>query len=224
MRSISEQLLGNPDSLRYDWPRTHADSLSSVQAQLEPLPSALHVPADHHREAHLRTGPRSRRAVIDGTDGTVLVCATALCEISFETSPVGPDPYPPCVRIPLAWPQCGPVLFVGPESPTSLYSAVVRAQSIVVSLAIILGLIAMQLSIAEVASVIGQSISRKLVGKKKTWWNRPLKGTWMWGIFVGFAVGILIASTFLRWALLAVAVLGIIFAALFRALRKQDEI
>lgn len=112
----------------------------------------------------------------------------------------------------------------GPESPTSLYSAVVRAQSIVVSLAIILGLIAMQLSIAEVASVIGQSISRKLVGKKKTWWNRPLKGTWMWGIFVGYAVGILIASTFLRWALLAVAVLGIIFAALFRALRKQDEI
>jgi hypothetical protein len=111
-----------------------------------------------------------------------------------------------------------------PEAPTSLYSTVVRIQSNVVDLAIVIGLVAMQWSVAEVASGIGKAISRTLVGKKKTWWNRPLTGKWMWGIYVGYAIGLLIASSFLRWALLAVAVLGAIFALIFRAIRDPDQI
>ena len=111
-----------------------------------------------------------------------------------------------------------------PEAPTSLYSAVVRIQAIVVDLAIVMGLVAMPWSIAEIASVIGKAISRKLVGKKKTWWNRPLTGKWMWGIYIGYAIALLIASSFLRWALMAVAVLGAIFALIFRAMRDPDQI
>jgi len=111
-----------------------------------------------------------------------------------------------------------------PESQASVYSAVVRSQEIVVNCAIALGLVGIIWSIAEVASVIGQRISHKLVGKRKMWWNRPLKGTWMLGYTIGYGIALLVASSFLRWTLLAVAVLGIVFAVIFRAIRNQDEI
>jgi hypothetical protein len=111
-----------------------------------------------------------------------------------------------------------------PESPESLYSTVVRIQDVLVSCGFVVGLIAMQWRIAEIAMVVGRRISRGLVGRRKTWWNRPLKGTWLWGSVVGYAISLLIVSSFLRWALLFVAILGILFAAMFRALRSDDEI
>lgn len=111
-----------------------------------------------------------------------------------------------------------------PASPTSLYSTVVRTQAIVVDLAIAVGLVAMQWSIAEIASVTGKAVSHKLVGKKTTWWNRPLTGKWMLGIYIGYAVGILIASSFVRWVLFLVAVLGAIFVLIFRVVREKDQI
>ncbi len=111
-----------------------------------------------------------------------------------------------------------------PDPEGSLHLAVIRAQDFVFTCAIVLGLIAIQWSIAEGASVIGHAVSHKLVGKKKTWWNRPLKGTWMLGSVIGYAIGLLIASSYLRWSLLAVAVLGIVFAMIFRVIHGENQI
>jgi hypothetical protein len=111
-----------------------------------------------------------------------------------------------------------------PESPAILYLTVIRIQDVLVSCAFVVGLIAMQWLIAEIAVVIGRRVTLRFVGRRKTWWNRPLKGTWLLGSVVGYAISLLIVSRFLRWALLAVAILGIFFAAIFRTLRSEDEI
>lgn len=66
----------------------------------------------------------------------------------------------------------------GPESEPNLCARVVRTQELVFRSAIVLGLIAVQWSIAEATSIMGRKISRRLVGTRKAWWNRPLKGTW----------------------------------------------
>lgn len=46
----------------------------------------------------------------------------------------------------------------------------------------------------------------------------------MLGIYIGYAVAILIASSFVRWVLFLVAVLGAIFALIFRVVREKDQI
>ena len=65
---------------------------------------------------------------------------------------------------------------------------------------------------------------RVLIGKKASWWNRPLKGRWMLGSLIGFAVSVLIASQIARWLVVMLIVLGGLFAIAFRLARKNDEI
>jgi hypothetical protein len=110
------------------------------------------------------------------------------------------------------------------QSGSLLYSTVVRIQEIIVKAATVTGVAAMAWLLGETASLLGQMISQKIVGKKNTWWNKPLKGFWMLGHVIGYAIALLIASSFLRWTLLAVGLLGLAFAAVFRATRKDDEI
>lgn len=104
------------------------------------------------------------------------------------------------------------------------YGAVVRLQQVIEQSALVTGLVVFYWSVGELASLLGKRISRGLVGRKKTWWNTPLTGTWMLGSGIGFAVSALIASSLLRWALIALGVWGCLFALLFRMSRKDGEI
>ncbi len=111
-----------------------------------------------------------------------------------------------------------------PESGTSVYGTVVLLQEIIEKCALVVGLVVFYWSTGEGASFLGKQISRRFVGRKKRWWNTPLKGTWMLGSLIGFAVSALIASSLLRWGLIALALLGCIFALIFRMSRNQSEI
>jgi hypothetical protein len=62
------------------------------------------------------------------------------------------------------------------------------------------------------------------VRRKKAWWNKPQKGIWMPGCVVGLAVGAFITSSFLRWAVISLSILGLILALIFRVRRSDDEI
>jgi hypothetical protein len=66
--------------------------------------------------------------------------------------------------------------------------------------------------------------TRIVIGKNSAWWNRQLEGWWMWGSLIGFAISILITSQIARWMAIALAVLGCLFALVFRFARKDDEI
>jgi len=66
--------------------------------------------------------------------------------------------------------------------------------------------------------------TRVVIGKKSAWWNRQLKGWWMGGSLIGFAISILITSQIARWLAITLAVLGCLFAMVFRFARKDDEI
>jgi len=50
------------------------------------------------------------------------------------------------------------------------------------------------------------------------------KGTWLWVSPIGFAVAALISSSFLRWVVVSVSVLGCLFALIFRMTRPEGEI
>jgi hypothetical protein len=63
-----------------------------------------------------------------------------------------------------------------------------------------------------------------ILGKKSTWWNRQLKGWWVLGGPIGFFIGGILTSAWLRWSLLLLSVLGCLFAIGFRLARGRDEI
>jgi hypothetical protein len=63
-----------------------------------------------------------------------------------------------------------------------------------------------------------------VIGKKSAWWNRQLTGKWLWGIWIGFAISVLIASQIVRWLAIALAVLGCLFAIIFHYMREDGEI
>jgi hypothetical protein len=111
-----------------------------------------------------------------------------------------------------------------PESRAPVYSTAVRLQEIIVNCAIAIGIIVFFWSIAEVAKFLGKAISKRFAGRKKTWWNKPLGTTWMWGSPIGTALCALITSSLLRWILIACSLLGLTFALIFRFTRKDDEI
>lgn len=111
-----------------------------------------------------------------------------------------------------------------PESPAQLYSAVVRIQEVVQNLALGVGLVVMFWTIVDLARFLAGRISAKLVGRRKTWWNRPFKGTWLLGSPIGFALASLISSSLLRWLVVVLSVWGCIFALIFRLSRPHDEI
>ena len=111
-----------------------------------------------------------------------------------------------------------------PESRASMYSAAIRLQEVIVDCATAIGIIVFFWSTAEVAKFLGKRISKRFAGKRRTWWNQSLKGTWMWGSPIGTALSALIASSLLRWILIACSILGITFALIFRFARKDDEI
>jgi hypothetical protein len=51
-----------------------------------------------------------------------------------------------------------------------------------------------------------------------------LTGKWLWGSWIGFAISVLIASQVVRWLAIALAVLGCLFAIVFRYMREDGEI
>jgi len=111
-----------------------------------------------------------------------------------------------------------------PESRGRLYSAVVRLQDLIQSVAYAIGLVVVFWTIVELSCFLAERISVKLVGRRKTWWNRKFKGTWLWGSPIGFALAALISSSLLRWLVVALSVLGCFFAIIFRLTRPHDEI
>jgi hypothetical protein len=110
------------------------------------------------------------------------------------------------------------------ESKSYTYSAVIRLQTIVEVCAYALGMVVMFWTIVELAVFLAERVSVNLVGRRKTWWNRDFKGTWLWGSPIGFALSDLIISSTLRWLVVALSVLGCIFALIFRFTRPDDEI
>lgn len=111
-----------------------------------------------------------------------------------------------------------------PESRAHLYSAVVRLQEIIQSVAYAIGLVVTFWTVVELSCFLASRISDKLVGRRKTWWNRQFKGTWLWGSPIGFALAALISSSLLRWLVVALSLLGCLFAVIFRLTRPDDEI
>jgi RHS repeat-associated protein len=108
-----------------------------------------------------------------------------------------------------------------PESPAQLYSAVVRLQEVVQNLALALGLVVIFWAIVDLACFLAGRISTKLVGRRKTWWNRRFKGTWLLGSPIGCALAALISSSLLRWLVVVLSVWGCIFALVFRLSRPH---
>jgi len=112
-----------------------------------------------------------------------------------------------------------------PESQARLYSTVVRLQAIIDGVAYAIGLVVFFWTIVEISCFLAKCLSVKLVGRKKTWWNRDrAKGTWLWASPIGFAISALIRSSLLRWSVVAISVLGCVFAVIFRLTRPGDEI
>lgn len=111
-----------------------------------------------------------------------------------------------------------------PESRANLDSAVVRLQTIIGNVAYAVGLVVFFWTIVELSCFLAKRISVKLVGRRTTWWNRRFTGIWLWGSPIGFAVAALISSSLLRWAVIALSVLGCLFAVIFRFTRPDDEI
>jgi hypothetical protein len=90
--------------------------------------------------------------------------------------------------------------------------------------ALALGGIAFLWAVGELGAHLAKRISFKLVARKKTWWNREFKGTWLWASPIGFALSALISSNLLRWVVVTVSVLGCLFALFFRLIRPDGEI
>ena len=111
-----------------------------------------------------------------------------------------------------------------PDSAAHVYSAVVTLQRIVGICAYAVGMVVVLWTIGELGSFLAKRISVKLVGRKKTWWNREFQGTWLWASPIGFALAALISSNLLRWFVIALSVLGCLFALIFRLTRPDDEI
>lgn len=111
-----------------------------------------------------------------------------------------------------------------PESRAPLYSAVVRLQAIIQNVAYAIGLVVLFWSIVELSCFLAKRVSLKLVGRRKTWWNRQFKGTWLLGSPIGFALAALISSSLLRWFVVALSALGCLFALIFRLTRPDGEI
>jgi hypothetical protein len=109
-------------------------------------------------------------------------------------------------------------------APSQSYSTVVRLQGIIQSVAYGAALVVGFWAIVEISCSIAERISGKFAGRRKTWWNRQLKGTWLWGSPIGFAISALIASSLLRWLVITASVLGCLFAVIFRLTRPSDEI
>jgi len=111
-----------------------------------------------------------------------------------------------------------------PVSDISVYSTVVRLQAIVEGVAYAIGLVVFFWTIVEVSCFLAERISVKLVGRRKTWWNRRLKATFLWGSPIGSTIAALISSSLLRWLVVGLSVLGCVFAVIFRLTRPDDEI
>ena len=90
--------------------------------------------------------------------------------------------------------------------------------------ALALGGVAFLWTVGELGAHLAKRISFKLVGRKKTWWNREFKGTWLWASPIGFALSVLLSSSLLRWIVVMVSVLGCLFALFFRLIRPDGEI
>ncbi len=104
-----------------------------------------------------------------------------------------------------------------PESRAQLYSSVVRLQEMIQSVAYAIGLVVVFWTIVELSCFLAERISVKLVGRRKTWWNRRFKGIWLLGSPIGFALAALISSSLLRWLVVVLSGLGLPFRTDFSA-------
>ena len=110
------------------------------------------------------------------------------------------------------------------DSPTQTYSTVLHLQGIILSVAYAVALVVAFWAIVELSCSLAERISDRFAGHRKTWWNERLKGTWLWGSPIGFAISAVIASSLLRWLVITASVLGCLFAAIFRLTRPHNEI
>ncbi len=110
------------------------------------------------------------------------------------------------------------------DSPTRTYPTVVYLQGIVRGVALAVALVVGFWAVVEFSCSLAQRISYRFAGHRKTWWNRQLKGTWLWGSPIGFAISAMIASSLFRWLVITASVLGCLFAVIFRLTRPHDEI
>jgi hypothetical protein len=79
-------------------------------------------------------------------------------------------------------------------------------------------------TVGELGAYLAKKISFRLVGRRKTWWNREFKGTWLWASPIGLVVAGFTTSSPLRWLVLVLSALGCLFALIFRLARPPDEI
>jgi hypothetical protein len=113
----------------------------------------------------------------------------------------------------------------GAESQRApLYWGVVRLQEIIKNVAYAIGLVVIFWVIVDFSCLLAKRASLKMVGRRKTWWNRQFKGTWLLGSPIGFAVAALISSSLLRWSVVVLSGLGCLFALIFRLIRPDNEI
>src|SRR5258708_19777844 len=104
-----------------------------------------------------------------------------------------------------------------PESRAQLYSSVVRLQEMIQSVAYAIGLVVVFWTIVELSCFLAERISVKLVGRRKTWWNRRVKGIWLLCRPIGFPLAALISSSLLRWLVVVLSGLGLPFRTDFSA-------
>lgn len=110
------------------------------------------------------------------------------------------------------------------DAPSTTYSVVIRLQAAIEVCAVAIGAAVTLWTVGEFAAFLARRISFKLVGRRKTWWNRRCTAVWLWGSLIGFLLSALIQYGWLRWFVIAVSVLGCFVAVIFRLLRSEDEI
>jgi len=110
------------------------------------------------------------------------------------------------------------------DAPSQTYSTVVTLQETIQDVACAVAMVVGFWAIVEFSCSLAERISNRFAGRRRTWWNRRLKGTWLWGSPIGFAISALITSSQLRWLVLIVSILGCVFAIVFRLTRPHDEI
>lgn len=110
------------------------------------------------------------------------------------------------------------------DAPSTTYFVVARLQAMIEICAVAVGTVVTLWTVGEFAAFLARRISFKLVGRRKTWWNRRFTGVWLWGSLIGFLLSALIQYGWLRWFVIAVSVSGCFFALIFRLFRTEEEI
>jgi len=114
--------------------------------------------------------------------------------------------------------------FYNGDSPRTTYFIVTRLQAMIEFGAPAIAMVVTFWTVGELAAFLARRISFKVVGRRKTWWNRQFRGVWLLGSLIGFVLSALIQYRWLRWFVIVLSALGCLFALIFRLFRPEDEI